>query len=133
MSELTNPENEAPETEVEFEARWWQLMNEMKTRFGKKPDLNALLLLIGVQELGQGVAAFTKEQKQDLMHIATCKLFSLSGYYELEHTDEEGWPHYKLLKPVPLAGIKEQERMLKWQMLEYFDALDNDPANSIAE
>lgn len=115
-----------PETEAEFEARWWQLMNEMKARFGKKPDLNALLLLIGVQELGQGVAAFTKEQKQDLMHIATCKLFSISGYYELDRIDEDGWPHYKLLRPVPFANLKEQERMLKWHILDYFDALDSE-------
>jgi hypothetical protein len=110
------------ETEAEFEARWWQLMNEMRERFGKKPDLNALLLLIGVQELGQGAGPFTKEQKQDLMHIATCKLFSLSGHYELERVDEEGWPHYRLVQAVPFASLKEQERMLKWHMLEYFDS-----------
>ncbi|PJJ52807.1 hypothetical protein [Hymenobacter chitinivorans] len=110
------------ETEAQFEARWWQLMNEMRTRFGKKPDLNALLLLIGVQELGQGAGPFTKEQKQDLMHIATCRLFSLSGHYALDHVDEDGWPHYRLVRPVPFANLKEQERMLKWHMLEYFDA-----------
>ena len=112
------------ETEAEFNARWEALLATMQERFGRRPDLNALLLLIGVQELGQGVAAFTKEQKQDLMHIATCKLFSLSGYYELERLDAEGWPHYKLLHPVPFANLKEQERMLKWHMLEYFDSLE---------
>ena len=127
MSDELNPEPEPEhhtETEVEFEGRWWTLMNGMKARFGKKPDLNALLLLIGVQELGQGVAAFTKEEKQDLMHIATCKLFSLSGYYELERLDDDGWPHYRLLQPVPFASLKEQERMMKWHMLEYFDAME---------
>ncbi len=108
------------ETETEFEQRWYGFMNEMRERFGKKPDLNALLLLIGVQELGQGAGPFTKEQKQDLMHIATCRLFSLSGYYELEQVDEEGWPHFRLVKPVPFASLKEQERMLKWHILEYF-------------
>ncbi|TGE21243.1 hypothetical protein E5K00_13180 [Hymenobacter aquaticus] len=110
------------ETEAQFEARWWELMNEMRARFGKKPDLNALLLLIGVQELGQGAGPFTKEQKQDLMHIATCRLFSLSGHYALDHVDEDGWPHYTLVRPVPFANLKEQERMLKWHMLEYFEA-----------
>ncbi len=109
------------ETEAQFEHRWWELMNEMRTRFGKKPDLNALLLLIGVQELGQGAGPFTKEQKQDLMHIATCRLFSISGYYELEHVDEEGWPHYRLSQALPFSNLKEQERMLKWHVLEYFD------------
>ncbi|KUG05964.1 hypothetical protein [Solirubrum puertoriconensis] len=113
---MLNPQ----ETEAQFEHRWWELMTELRQRFGKKPDLNALLLLIGVQELGQGAGPFSKEQKQDLMHIATCKLFSLSGYYELERIDEDGWPHYRLAKPVPFANLKEQERMLRWHILEYF-------------
>ncbi|RSK23812.1 hypothetical protein [Hymenobacter metallilatus] len=112
------------ETESQFEQRWWELMNEMRARFGKKPDMNALLLLIGVQELGQGAGPFTKEQKQDLMHIATCRLFSFSGFYELERVDEEGWPHYRLLQPLPFSNLKEQERMLKWHILEYFDSMD---------
>ena len=114
---------EHPEAEADFDARWETLMVEMETRFDKRPDLNAMLLLIGIQELNQGIATFTKEQKQDLMHIATCRLFSLSGHYELTHVDEDGWPHYKLLRPVPFANLKEQERMLKWHALEYF-ALD---------
>ena len=114
---------EHPEAEADFDVRWETLMGEMQERFGKRPDLNALLLLIGVQELNQGIAIFTKEQKQDLMHIATCRLFSLSGHYEQTQVDEDGWPHYKLLRPVPFANLKEQERMLKWHVLEYF-ALD---------
>ena len=111
---------EHPESEADFEARWETLMVGMEARFDKRPDLNAMLLLIGIQELNQGIATFTKEQKQDLMHIATCRLFSLSGHYELTHVDEDGWPHYKLLRPVPFANLKEQERMLKWHVLEYF-------------
>ena len=125
MSENLNPPapTEHPEAEADFEARWETLMVEMEARFGKRPDLNALLLLIGIQELNQGITTFTKEEKQDLMHIATCRLFSLSGHYERTHIDADGWPHYQLLRPVPFANLKEQERMLKWHALEYF-ALD---------
>jgi hypothetical protein len=122
----TNSQSLSGESEAEFNQRWDALLADLTERFGRRPDLNALLLLIGVQELGQGVADFTKEQKQDLMHIATCKLFSLSGHYALERVDEEGWPHYQLLHPVPFANLKEQERMLKWHMLEYFDTLDDE-------
>ena len=111
------------EDEADFDARWETLMVEMEARFDKRPDLNALLLLIGIQELNQGISVFTKEQKQDLMHIATCRLFGLSGHDEKTHVDEDGWPHFKLLRPVPFANLKEQERMLKWHVLEYF-ALD---------
>jgi hypothetical protein len=122
----TNNQGGTGESEAEFNERWTELLAGMEERFGRRPDLNALLLLIGVQELGQGVAEFTKEQKQDLMHIATCKLFSLSGHYALARIDEEGWPHYQLINPVPFANLKEQERMLKWHILEYFDTLDDE-------
>ena len=122
MSADLNPATPATahEDEADFDARWETLMVEMEARFDKRPDLNALLLLIGIQELNQGITTFTKEQKQDLMHIATCRLFGLSGHYEKTHVDEDGWPHFKLLRPVPFANLKEQERMLKWHVLEYF-------------
>ncbi|MCC9165378.1 hypothetical protein [Pontibacter harenae] len=107
-----------------FEHRWTNLRAALMKQFGKKPDLNAILFLIGIQELGRGISNFTKEEKQDLMHIATCKVFSLSGYYELSHVDEEGWPHYKSVKPIPFANLKEQDKMLRWHILEYFDQLD---------
>ncbi|CAN5885567.1 hypothetical protein BH24BAC1_BH24BAC1_07030 [soil metagenome] len=105
----------------DFDDRWASLEQRLTERFGKQPDLNAILFLIGIQELGMGISAFTKEQKQDLMHIATCKLFSLSGYYQFAGTDADGWPHYTLLRAIPMANLKEQEKMLKWHVLEYFD------------
>ena len=108
----------------DFEARWLELLRSLRARFGKELHLNGILFLIGVQELGKGLSEFTKEEKQDLMHIATCKLFSLSGYYEFAGLDADGWPHYKMLKPIPSANLKEQERMLKWHILEYFDRAD---------
>lgn len=89
---------------------------------GEKPkDLNGTLFLIGVQELGKGHQFFTKEQKQDLMHIAICKVLSYAGFYELEGLDEEGWPHWKLVKKVPHVDLLEQEKLLKMQVIEYFE------------
>jgi hypothetical protein len=111
--------------EDEINQRWLDLRIRIQKQFGKKPDLNALLFLIGIQELGQGIADFTKEQKQDLMHIATCRVLSISGFYEFEYTDADGWPHYKNMKPLPFTHLKAQEQFLKWHILEYFDQLDN--------
>jgi hypothetical protein len=105
----------------DFDFRWTTLEEQLVKRFGKRPDLNAILFLIGIQELGMGISAFTKEQKQDLMHIATCKLFSLSGFYEFAGLDADGWPHWKLVRAIPMSNLKEQEKMLKWHILEYFD------------
>lgn len=107
-----------------LEHNWTQLRADLMKRFGKKPDLNAILFLIGIQELGMGIREFTKEEKQDLMHIATCRVFSLSGYYEFNGRDSEGWPHFKPAKGLPFANLKEQEQMLKWHVIEYFNRAD---------
>ena len=85
----------------DLQQRWWNLEVRMVERFGKKPDMETILFLIGVQEMGTIKRKFTKEQKQDLMHIAICSLLSRSGYYEMEGVDADGWPHYKQLKEMP--------------------------------
>ena len=104
-----------------LEAQWEHLLDKLERLIGKKPgDLNGVLFLIGVQELGQGAKRFTKEQKQDLMHIGICKVLSLSSYYTLEHIDKEGWPHYKLERALPVGDIMKQEALLKMHVIEYF-------------
>ena len=97
-------------------------MGELKGITGKRPaDLNAVLFLIGVQELGRGNQDFSKEEKQDLMHIAVCKVLSFSGYYELEGLDEDGWPHWKKSKDLPHFDLLDQEKLLKMHIIEYFE------------
>ena len=105
-----------------YKDNWEELMIKIGNMVGKKPkDLNAVLYLIGVQELGAGVRMFTKEEKQDLMHIAVCKVLSLAGFYELEGTDEGGWPRWKLIKKLPAFDLLEQENLLKIHIMEYFE------------
>lgn len=89
-------------------------------RFGKKPDLEAILFLIGMQEMGALKEKYTKEQKQDLMHVAVCSLLASSGYYEMDHVDEDGWPHFRQLKAVPAMSLPEQEQFIRDHVLLYF-------------
>ena len=108
--------------DLELERSWQRLLNDLKDIIGKRPtDLNGVLFLIGVQELGKGKKYFSKEEKQDLMHIAICKVLSYSGFYELEGLDEEGWPHWKLKKKLPNFDLLEQEKLLKMHVIEYFE------------
>ncbi|HMR82307.1 MAG TPA: hypothetical protein PKE30_04215 [Niabella sp.] len=107
----------------DLQVRWWTLEAKLVERFGKKPDMETILFLIGIQELGLK-EKFTKEQKQDLMHIAICRLLTPSGYYELESVDKDGWPHYKQLKPMPDLNPFEQENFLKDHVLLYFEEND---------
>jgi len=107
--------------DLEQAKRWVHLLTLIETNFGKKPkDLNGVLFLIGVQELGQGYRNFSKEEKQDLMHIAICKVLSFNGYYELEGVDKDGWPHWKLVKKLPRFDLLEQEQLLKLSVMDYF-------------
>jgi len=108
--------------DLDLERKWQGLLEEIEKLLEKKPkDLNAVLFIIGMQELGQGPRLFSKEEKQDLMHIAICKVLSLAGYYELEGQDAEGWPHWKLVKKLPHFDLLEQEKLLKMHVLEYFE------------
>ncbi len=107
--------------DLPLDQQWEYLLDELEKSIGKKPaDLNGVLFMIGVQELGKGARRFTKEQKQDLMHIGICKVMSLSNYYKLEFTDKDGWPHYELLKVLPQTDLLTQEKLLKIHVIEYF-------------
>lgn len=108
--------------DLALERRWQKLLDALEAMIGKRPkDLNGVLFLIGVQELGQGKKVFSKEEKQDLMHIAICRVLSPSGFYTLEGLDEDGWPHWKPTKKLPHFDILEQEKLLKIHVIEYFE------------
>jgi hypothetical protein len=107
--------------DLELAKKWSRLMTLIQNNLGKRPkDLNGVLFLIGVQELGQGQKPFSKEEKQDLLHIAICKVLSFTGYYELEGADKDGWPHWRLIKKLPRFDLLEQEQLLKWGVIDYF-------------
>lgn len=109
----------------ELEFYWNKVRHQVKDmmRLSALPDMNGILFLIGMQELGRFENEFTKEQKQDLMHIAVCALLENDGYYEFVGRDAEGWPHYKLIKPVAQHGEKNQEDLLKKKVIAYFEKL----------
>ena len=75
---------------------WEKLTQSLANTYGEEPDLQTILFLIGIQELGKGPMKYSKDEKQDLMHIAVCRLMSQFGYYELEGLDQDGWPHWKM-------------------------------------
>ncbi|MGN6213846.1 hypothetical protein [Parafilimonas sp.] len=105
----------------DLQQRWWNLEAKLVERFGKKPDMEAMLFLIGMQETGFIKQKITKEQKQDLMHVAICTILSPSGYYEFERRDADGWPHFKQLKEHKAMLLHEQENFLKDHILFYFE------------
>ena len=104
----------------DIQLRWWKLEQQFFEKFEKKPDVETILFLIGVQEVRTSKKKFNKEEKQDLMHIAVCTVLSQSGYYAVEKYDEDGWPHFSQLKELPAYNMIEQENFLKDHILLYF-------------
>ncbi|NNC86530.1 MAG: hypothetical protein HKN75_10660 [Bacteroidia bacterium] len=104
----------------ELKTNWIELLDLLNTKFDADMDLQGVLFLIGVQELGKGPQNFTKNEKMGLMHIATCRLMSTYGYYVLSGLDEDGWPHWDLTKDLPIMSLKEQDLLLKQSAIAYF-------------
>ena len=118
----------AKDLDLEMQREWTKLVSILEERFGEGLDLDAIIFLIGVQELGQGHRRFKKNEKVDLMHIAICALLSRYGYYEFAGLDSQGWPHWESLKPLPKLGAKSQMRLMKEAVLEYFRDAELIPA-----
>lgn len=114
------------QTQDDLQVRWWKLEEQFLEKFGKKPDVEAILFLIGIHELGnfKTTKKFNKEQKQDLMHVAVCTLLGQSGYYKTEGHDKDGWPHFIQTKELPHFNMMEQENFLKDHILLYFDNME---------
>ncbi|WP_448701602.1 hypothetical protein ACFGVR_05255 [Mucilaginibacter sp. AW1-3] len=113
-------------TPAQVNIKWKELQERLAAYFDTDtPDIKVVLFLIGVQELGKGPKKFSKRQKEELMHIANCRLFSKLGFYELEGLDQDGWPHWRLINPIPAYTLLEQEMIIKSLMIDYFDEVFN--------
>ncbi len=101
---------------------WEKIQTIISAKFadGEKMDVDSIVYLIGVQELGKGYQTFKKDEKIALMHIAVCRLLEPFGYYEFDYFDEEGWPHYNLTENLPFLKGGEQTVLLKQAIVAYF-------------
>ena len=86
--------------------RWNEIVERLSHMFteGETLDVDAIIYLIGIQELGQLGRKYEKDEKLDLMHIAICKLLEPFGYYQYQFTDPAG----------------EQTILMKKAIVQYF-------------
>jgi len=115
----------AHENSTNLKDQWDYLVKELTQQFSEGDILNldGIIYLIGVQELGQGKRLFKKDEKVNLMHVAICKLLEPYGYYEFDFFDKDGWPHYKILTDLPSLKPGEQTVLMKEAIVNYFEGL----------
>ena len=109
--------------------KWEDIQRDVSQKFGggETLDLDSIIFLIGVQELGKGFKKFTKDEKVNVMHIAVCRLLEPFGYYEFDFFDEDGWPHYKAMDKLPNLKPGEQTVLMKEAVVMYFEGSEQEP------
>ncbi len=106
----------------QLKERWETVVSLLSNKFadGDTLDLEAIIYLIGVQELGKINQEFKKDEKVNLMHIAICRLLEPYGYYEFDYFDNEGWPHFTIKEELPTLKAGEQSILMKDAIVNYF-------------
>jgi hypothetical protein len=107
-----------------FNIYWTQVTDIIKQRFDKDADIKSILFIIGLREFGMKKTDFTKEEKQDLMNLAVCRILSAEGYFEqvainVNKKDDE-WPIWKQSKALPNMDANQQDKFLKDYIIQYF-------------
>jgi hypothetical protein len=101
-------------------SEWQMLLDILGERFGMEPDLQSVLFLIGVQELGMGYRKLKKDDKVNVMHIAICTVLEPYGFYEFVGRDKDGWPHFKQKDELPFLKPSEQNNLMIKAVIDYF-------------
>ena len=110
--------------DFDVEIQFQKVKKQLEVDFDGELDMQGILFLIGVNELGIGYKDFSKSEKTDLIHIAICTLLEPYGYYEFEGRDTDQWPHFKLLKNLPPLDSREQQHLMKEAIIAYFKEND---------
>lgn len=99
----------------------WQLLQEkLKERFGVEMDIDAIIFVIGLQELGKPFQKYKKDDKLAIMHVAICTLLEPYKFYNYEGRDKDGWPHWALNEEIPHLEAKQQNRLMVDAIIDYF-------------
>lgn len=105
----------------DLEKRWEELIHKLEKKFDDEMSLKGILYLIGIQELNFGIKQFSREEKINVLHVATCRLLSNYGYYKFDGVDKDGWPHYIELQALKNLSENDQQTLIKKAILNYLN------------
>jgi hypothetical protein len=99
---------------------WQNLQNKLKERFETEMDHDAILFMIGLQELDKPYRTYKKDEKLEVMHIGVCTVLQPYGFYEYKGRDDEDWPHWEVKEQLPHLDAKQQNRLMNDALIDYF-------------
>lgn len=107
--------------DAKLQNKWEAVIDQVTDQFQMEPDVKGILFLIGIRETGSGKKEYTKEQKEDFMNLAICRILSISGYFSYQGEDKHGWPDWNQEKAFPRLELDKQEELLKEHIVKYFE------------
>lgn len=114
------------ETDPELKEQWNSLTRRLEAQFGEGIEIEGILMLIGVQELGIGYKKFSKDEKVDVLHVALCTLLEPLGFYTFTGYDADGWPQWDPVTSIPSLKVGEQTNMVRRAIVEYFREMEEE-------
>ena len=113
---------QAKARDQQLKDRWEQLLLQLTDRFSETEEIEieGILYLIGLQELGKIHQRFKKDDNVNIIHIGICTVLEPFGYYAFDFYDDEGWPHFKLIEESPVLKPGEQTILMKEAIVDYF-------------
>lgn len=97
-----------------------QQLAEIARKFDLENDLIHFLLLIGIQESGQGFREFSKDEKTELIELGGATVLAPYGYYQEVETNSPV-PYYVANPDELLPEGYERDLLLKKGIVEYFN------------
>jgi hypothetical protein len=107
--------------ENDLEVKFKELQNKLSIQFDGDVDVQGIIYLVGVQELGQGPKKYSKKEKMDLMHVAVCAILEPYGYFEYIGKDKDGWLHFEDKQKLPQLSNSQQLKLIKQGLIDYFE------------
>ena len=83
-------------------------------------DHDAILFMIGLQELDKPYRTYKKDEKLEVMHIGVCSVLQPYGFYEYKGRDDDDWPHWEVKEQLPHLDAKQQNRLMNDALIDYF-------------
>lgn len=102
--------------------RWGRLVAKVGAQFGREPDIEALLFLIGVRSVGRGYEPeLPKERKQSLIMEGSYLAFETLGVYSRVGMERNGFWIWEKNFDLPKLSVDDQEKLLQIGILNYFE------------